>query len=108
MTFFSTFVLTYGLLLASMAVIAAWVFRSSMAPLWAKVWFCRSSRRGRLRGAVRSDPMLGFPVSVSVAALPERAQLLAFLPHDEGCLVDLWLLSGDGPPRAYETRLDKG
>ena len=37
MTFFSTFVLTYGLMLASMAVMASWLFRSSGAPLCAKV-----------------------------------------------------------------------
>ena len=36
-TFFSTFVLTFGFMLASMAVMASWLFRSSSAPLYAKV-----------------------------------------------------------------------
>ncbi|HKN27743.1 MAG TPA: hypothetical protein VJY34_07605 [Roseiarcus sp.] len=53
------------------------------------------------------NPMMGLPVTASVQALPERAQLIAFLPHDEAKLVDLWLRSGEGPPRSHETRLDE-
>ena len=50
---------------------------------------------------------VGLPVTVSIQALPERAQLIAFLPHDEAKLVDLWLRCDDGPPRSYETTLDE-
>ena len=51
--------------------------------------------------------MMGFPVTVSLEALPDRAQLVAFLPHDEAKLVDLWLRCDEGPPRSYETTLDE-
>jgi hypothetical protein len=107
MTFFSTFVLAYGLLLASMAVMAAWLFRSSMAPLWAKVGLPLLAVAVASVAPLEVDPMMGFPVTVSVEALPDRAQLVSFLAHDEADLVDLWLRCGEAPPRAYETRLDE-
>jgi hypothetical protein len=53
------------------------------------------------------NPMMGLPVTASLQSLPERAQLIAFLPHDEAKLVDLWLRCDEGPPRSYETTLDE-
>jgi hypothetical protein len=107
-TFFSQFALSFGLMLALMAVIAAWVFRSSTAPLAFKLVLPTLLVGLACAAPFEVNTMMGLPVSVSTAALPEKAELLAFLPHDEARLVDLWLLSGDGPPRSYETRLDEG
>ncbi len=107
MTFFSTFVLTFGLMLASMAVMAAWLFRSASAPIWAKVGLPVFIVALACVAPIEVNPMMGLPVSISVEALPDRAQLIAFLPHDEAKLVDLWLRCDDGPPRSYETRLDE-
>src|SRR5260370_36017024 len=54
------------------------------------------------------NSMLGFPVSAGLYALPDRAELVAFFPHDEEGLVDLWLSVGASAglaPRAYLTDL---
>ena len=107
MTFFSAFVLTFGLMLASMAVMASWLFRSSGAPLWAKVGLPMLVVALACVTPLEVNPMMGLPVTASLKALPERAQLIAFLPHDEAQVVDLWLRCDDGPPRSYETTLDE-
>ena len=107
MTFFSTFVLTYGLMLVSIAIMASWLFRSSGAPLWAKVGLPILVVALACVTPLEVNPMMGLPVTASIKALPERAQLIAFLPHDEAKLVDLWLRCDDGPPRSYETTLDE-
>ena len=107
MTFFSTFVLTFGFMLASMAVMASWLFRSSSAPLYAKVGLSVLVVAAACVTPVEVNSMMGLPVTASLQSLPDRAQLVAFLPHDEAKLVDLWLRCDGGPPRSYETRLDE-
>jgi hypothetical protein len=107
MTFFSTFVLTFGLMLTSMAVMASWLFRSSMAPIWAKVGLPILIVALACVTPIEVNPMMGLPVTASMEALPDRAQLVAFLPDDEAHRVDLWLRCGEGPPRSYETRLNE-
>ena len=107
MTFFSTFALTYGLMLTAMAVMASWLFRSSSAPLWAKVGAPVLIVALACVTPLEVNPMMGLPVTASIKALPERAQLVAFLPHDDENLVDLWLRCDGGPPRSYETTLDE-
>jgi len=107
MTFFSTFVLTYGLMLSAMAVMASWLFRTAGAPLWAKVGLPLLVVAMACVTPLEVNPMMGLPVTASIKALPERAQLVAFVPHDEVKLVDLWLRCDDGPPRSYETTLDE-
>lgn len=107
MSFFSTFVLSFGLMLASMAVMASWLFRSSSAPLWAKVGLPVTTVALACVTPLEVNPMMGFPITVSLRSLPDHAQLVAFVPHDEAKLVDLWLRCNEGPPRSYETTLDE-
>jgi hypothetical protein len=107
MTFFSAFTLTFGLMLALMAVMAAWLFRSSSAPLWAKVGLPILVVALACVTPLEVNPMMGLPITAAVETLPDRAQLIAFLPHDETQVVDLWLSCDQGLPRAYETRLDE-
>ncbi len=107
MTFFSTFAVTFGLMLAAMTVMASWLFRSSNAPLFAKVGLPLLIVAAACVTPLEVNPMMGLPVTASLAALPDRAQLVAFLPHDDANLVDLWLRCDGGPPRSYETRLDE-
>jgi hypothetical protein len=106
-TFFSAFVLTYGLMLVSMAVMASWLFRSAAAPLWAKVGVPVLIVALACVTPLEVNPMMGLPVTSSPEALPPRAQLIAFVPHDDAKLVDLWLRCDEGAPRSYETRLDE-
>ena len=107
MNFFVQFALTFGLMLGLTAVIAGWVFRSSTAPLVYKVVLPTVLMGAACAAPFMISPMMGLPVSASLGSLPDKAELLAFLPHDETHLVDLWLLSDQGPPRSYETRLDE-
>jgi hypothetical protein len=105
--FFSAFVLAYGALLAAIAVMASWLFRSSGAPLWAKIALPSLVVALACLAPLEVNPMMGLPVTASMKDLPDHAQLIAFLPHDESHLVDLWLRCGEDPPRSYETRLDE-
>jgi hypothetical protein len=107
---FSSFALSFGSLLALMALIAAWLFRTASAPLWAKVAIPSVAVALSCYAPFAISRMMGFPVPVGFDGLPDRAELVAFVPHDEEKRVDLWLRpstgSGDEAPRAYETVLD--
>lgn len=105
MMFLNSFVLSCGAFLALSAVVTAWLFRISAAPLWQKLIIPTAlvGLACYLPGTVNA--LLGFPVSVAFDQLPERAELVAFVAHDEVGVADLWLKETD-TPRAYETTLD--
>ena len=105
MTFLSQFVLSFGAMLALTAVVAAWLFRTTPAPLWAKLIIPAALVSLACYAPGTVNAMLGLPVTVSFDQLPERAELVAFVAHDEAGVADLWLREGD-IPRAYETKLD--
>jgi hypothetical protein len=106
MTFFSAFTLSFGLMLALMATIAAWLFRTSGAPLSLKLALPAALTILACATPFAVNSMMGFPVTVPFAALPDHAELIAFVPHDDAGAVDLWLRDGD-VPRVYETALDE-
>ncbi len=87
-------------------IVLAWLFRSSTAPLWAKVAGPSVATLAGCSLAVSLGSMLGYPVPTKERDMPAEAQLIAFIPHDDGGTVDLWLVSGD-QPRAYEAVLTK-
>ena len=107
MSLFSSFALAAGALLVLLAVISAWVFRTSAAPLWAKIAVPTLTVAVACVAPLTVASLMGFPVSVDFADLPDRADLIAFVPHDDSHRVDLWLvvLPAD-TPRAYETALN--
>ena len=107
MTFFSAFSVSFGLLLVLMAAMASWTFRTANAPLIAKLVIPASIFTLACSTPNAMNSLLGFPVTVAFAALPDRAVLVAFVAHDREGMVDLWLRQGDAPPRAYETPLDE-
>jgi hypothetical protein len=104
--FFSAFVASFGSMLLMTALIGAWLFRSSAAPLIAKVTIPALIVALACATPYQVNAMLGFPVSMSPAALPSRAELIAFVAHDDDTRVDLWLRQSNSLPRAYETTLD--
>jgi hypothetical protein len=53
------------------------------------------------------NSMLGLPRTAALAALPDRAELIAFVAHDEDESADLWLRVENAPPRAYEIAIDE-
>src|SRR5260370_7249238 len=80
MTFFSAFALSFGLMLALMATIAAWLFRTSGAPLIAKLAIptLLVALACYAPGAVNA--MLGLPMTPSFAPLPHPPQPPPFPP----------------------------
>ena len=91
MTFFNAFGLSFGLLLAGLAVIAAWVFRTAAAPLAAKVALPTLLVALGCLTPYEINSMLGMPRMAALAALPDRAELIAFVAHDKDRRADLWL-----------------
>ena len=101
------FVLELGGVLAAVAWISAWLFRSTSAPLALKLALPAAAVSLACWAPLQVGAMMGLPVVASLAALPDKVQLIAFLPHDEDKLVDLWLMT-EAVPRAYEVPLTKG
>ena len=106
MSFFSAFAASFGSMLLMAALIASWLFRSSCAPLVAKIVVPTLIVALACATPYQVNAMLGFPISAPLATLPAHAELIAFVAQDDDTRVDLWLRQGDAPPRAYETALD--
>jgi hypothetical protein len=97
--------------LAGLVLIAAWMFRTSSAPLWTKVVVPTVCLCAAVFAPLQVGAMMGFPVAATMAALPDEVELIAFAPHDDSNLVDLWLIAAAptqaaGVPRAYEAPLN--
>jgi hypothetical protein len=105
-SFFSEFALAFGLGLVLIGVVAAWLFRTTNAPLAVRLAVPALIVGDCCATPYAVNAMLGLPVTASIASLPDRAALIAFVPNDEDHRVDLWLRAGDKPPRAYEVGLD--
>ncbi|HTV28744.1 MAG TPA: hypothetical protein VMF32_13245 [Xanthobacteraceae bacterium] len=106
MSFFNAFAVSFGSMLLMAALIASWLFRSSDAPLVAKLAIPALIVALACATPYQVNSMLGFPVSSQLAMLPARAELIAFAARDDDARVDLWLRQGNAPPRAYEITLD--
>jgi hypothetical protein len=104
--FFSAFAASFGSMLLMAALIASWLFRSSGAPLVAKIAIPSLIVVLACATPYQVNTILGFPISVPLASLPSHAELIAFVAQDNDARVDLWLRQSDAPPRAYETTLD--
>jgi hypothetical protein len=104
--FFSAFAASFGSMLLIAALIASWLFRSSGAPLVAKIAIPILIVVLACATPYQVDTILGFPISVPLSTLPSHAELIGFVAQDNDARVDLWLRQGGSPPRAYETTLD--
>lgn len=105
-SFFSAFAASFGSVLLVGTLIASWLFRSSDAPLVAKIAVPTIMVVLACATPYQVRTMLGFPISAPLATLPARAELIAFVAQGNDGRVDLWLREGGAPPRAYETALD--
>ena len=99
-SFFSAFAASFGSMLLMGALVASWLFRSSSAPLVAKIVVPALMVALACVAPYQVNAMLGFPMSASLATLPARAELIAFVAQDSDARVDLWLRQGGAPPRA--------
>lgn len=106
MTMFNSFVGTFGLLLLFTAGITSWVFRTSTAPIAAKliVPACLVLLACLTPFQVRA--LMGYPIPTDTRSLPQKAELVAFVAHDDDKRVSLWLREGSQLPRAYDIPLD--
>ena len=106
MTLFNSFVGTLGLLLLLTTGITSWVFRTSAAPIAAKLVVPACLVMLACFTPWRVVTILGYPAPVSSNALPQKAELIAFVAQDDKGIVDLWLREGSEEPRAYNVALD--
>lgn len=106
MSFFTAFATSFGSMLLMGVLIASWLFRSSGAPLVVKIVVPGVIVALACATPYQVNAMLGFPFSAPLAALPARAELVAFVAVDNDARVDLWLRQGAAPPRAYETMMN--
>lgn len=106
MTFFNAFALSFGFLLTGIALIAGWMFRTATAPLAAKLALPALLVALSCLMPYELNSILGLPRMAALSALPDRAELIAFVAHDEDKRADLWLRVEDAPPRAYEITID--
>ena len=90
MNFFSAFAASFGSTLLMTALIGAWLFRSSTAPLIAKIAVPALIVALALSTPYQVNAMLGLPISAPPATLPAYAELIAFVAHDD----DRWWICG--------------
>lgn len=113
MSFLNAFIVSFGGMLAASAIVVAWLFRTSSAPLAAKIAIPTILVALACWSPTTVNSLLGLPLTASFDQLPERAELVAFVAHDDAGLADLWLRvdasastsSEQDIPRAYETPL---
>ena len=104
MTDFAALTLHFGALLAMGAVAVGWLFRTSAAPFWVRLALPAVLVALACYAPWSINRMLGYPVFVTMAGLPQQAELVAFVPREGEKRVDLWIIT-DAAPRAYETAL---
>ena len=107
MNFFNAFAASLGSMLLMTALTGAWLFRSSAAPLIAKITVPALVVVLACTTPYQVNTMLGFPIFAPPATLPAHAELIAFVVHDDDARVDIWLRQGNAPPRAYESALNE-
>lgn len=107
MSCFNAFALSFGLLLIGLTLIAAWIFRTAAAPLAAKLALPALLIALGCITPYEINSILGMPKMSALAALPDRAELIAFVAQDNDKRADLWLSVRDAPPRAYEIDIDE-
>jgi len=102
----TSIILIPGAYLALLAVIGAWLFRTSSAPLFAKIIIPASLMILGCWAPFELPAILGWPIETTFAALPDKAELIAFLPYDDEKQVSLWLMPDGAPqPRAYSVEM---
>lgn len=99
-------ILVSGSFLALMAVVGAWLFRTSSAPFIVKIIIPASLMILACVTPYQLPSILGWPVETTFASLPPQAELIGIVEHAEAKTVDLWLMPDGAPqPRAYSVEL---
>lgn len=91
--------------LSALAVVSAWLFRMSAAPLALKLALPSAMLALALGLSSGFFALLGRPVATTIGRMPDPIRLIAFKALDDDARVDLWIDEG-GATRAYEIPLD--
>jgi hypothetical protein len=103
-----TFALMLGAFMLLMLVTAGYLFRTTAAPLWMKLAIPSLALLISWWTPTQVAALMGYPFATDFASLPQTAELVAFVPHDEEQRVDLWLREGSKDPRSYSIPLTDG
>ena len=108
MTLVSHLTLVVAIFFALMGTLAAVVIRTASAPLYAKIII--PALMGMLACSIVYvlPEICGYPLDTTFEALPQRVEIIAFLPYADDKMVALWLRDGDAVPRAYTVPLTDG
>lgn len=106
----SSFTIYLGLFLIIAAAATGFVFRLTTLPLAIRLTVPAVLIALACWTPAQVYSLLGYPVVADYASLPQKAELLAFVPHenDEPKTVDLLLAETGSKPRLYETALTEG
>lgn len=98
--------LFFGLFYLFGGLVASYVLRTANAPLFVKVAVPAALVALACVTWKTLPQLFGYPVETAFAALPQQAELIAFVPHEEEKTVDVWLIAdGLRQPRAYSVPL---
>jgi hypothetical protein len=102
----SSFTLSFSLFCLLMSVIASAMLRTSSARFAVKMIVPAIVVGLVCVTSLELPSVFGYPVETAFASLPEKAELIAFVSHDEDKKVSLWLMrDGAAEPRAYSVEL---
>lgn len=100
-------IITIGLFVLLMGVVGANLFKTSSASLASKLVVPSLLTALACFLWYTIPNIFGYPIETTMAALPEKAELVAFVPYENEKSVDLWLRQGKSDPRAYRVPLDE-
>jgi hypothetical protein len=102
----STFALAVGAFMLLNLLVAAYLFRTAHAPMWMKFAIPILTLLISWWTPTQVAALMGFPLDTTFASLPQQAELIAFVPHDDDKSVDLWLREDNKKdPRSYSVPL---
>ena len=106
----SSFALYLGIFLTISAAASGLVFRLTSLPLAIRIAVPAVLVALACWTPTQVVSLLGYPVVTAYEALPPKAELLAFIPHEnkDPKTVDLILSENGGDPRMYRTELTEG
>ena len=105
MSNFMPFVFLVGALFGLLALIAAWLFRTTSAHIGLKVLLPLLMVAVALYAPFQVSRMMGLPVETTVDAMPDEIQLISYWPNDRVRTVDMRTIASDTQPRAYRVAL---
>jgi hypothetical protein len=88
-------------------VIGAWTFRSSSAPIWAKIALPVAMMALGISAPWKVDALLGMPRRAVCEDLPKSFELVGFSANDQEHRAYLWIKTG-AEPVSYDVPLGKG